>query len=171
MTILLTFALVFGLNACKTQKGAIDDPNGSNQVNSQDAPARMVTITGLFSEEYCGGAPPSDEMVEEMEREKPFANQTLHIYTLGLGEGEYFKLKTDDNGQVKKRLKPGRYLVYPITKEAYDKLIESTTDRHLKECYRAHYVAPIAAFDIVKGDEEAQFIYRKMCNPCEEPRP
>lgn len=160
--------LITVFSACKTQKGTIEDTNATNQ---SEGPAKMVTVSGVFSEEYCGGAPPTDEMVEEMEKEKPFTNQELHIYTIGLGEGEYFKVKTGSDGTFKKRLAPGSYFIYTMNKESYDKLIESTTDKHIKECLRAHFIAPISSFDVVKGETETEFFYRKMCNPCEPPRP
>lgn len=68
----------------------------------------MQSIGVTYHESYCGGARPSDEMLAEIQKAKPYINQTLILIP---PKGKALKVKTDFSGIFRIKLKDGTYKV------------------------------------------------------------
>jgi hypothetical protein len=78
----------------------------SNFVNAQK---EKITLTFTFKSQYCGGARPSPQMIEEAEKSKPYANKMMVIIS------DKFKVdsaKTNNKGLLVIKLKKGTYSVF-----------------------------------------------------------
>lgn len=78
-----------------------------------------VEITITQTEQYCGGAAPPKEMLDELNRPKPYVNKTLYIRkdTNDLDAAILYKLTTDTKGKALVKLKPGRYSIVDENKK------------------------------------------------------
>jgi hypothetical protein len=137
----------------------------------EKAKPHNIVITTMYTEEYCGGAAPEDAVVDEMMTPKPYANKSFYIYSVGLGMGDEYQIKTDGNGQFKLKLTPGTYTMFLLNKKQADELIAAETDVALKECKRAKFTIPQSYFEVLPGEFTSIMEYNIMCDPCEPPRP
>ena len=58
------------------------------------------TVCINYTETYCGGAAPPEEMLREMRKMKPFANQQIAIYKSNSDDFKPYMYKTNENGEV-----------------------------------------------------------------------
>jgi len=68
-----------------------------------------VEFVITYTQPYCGGARPSEEIQKEAEKPKPYAGMTLVVVN---EKNKIDSLKTDDRGTFRKNLKKGTYKVY-----------------------------------------------------------
>jgi hypothetical protein len=70
---------------------------------------KTINVTFTYIQPYCGGARPSEEMLREAEKPKPYSNKTVMCVST---KGRIDSAKTDENGKARFKLKKGSYLVY-----------------------------------------------------------
>jgi len=148
-TLLLTF-LIFSCN----QKALKN--NGGETLE--------VTLNIVFTADYCGGAYPPDEVIQQMKIKKPMPNG--EIVLVRTGSEEQTRVKTDQQGNVLISLKTGNYSVFfpnKLTAEPSEQTISKEDCVKWKE-------TPDAGFDVTKDVSTYQLYVHKSCNPCEAPR-
>jgi hypothetical protein len=67
---------------------------------------KLVKLTFEETRTYCGGAAPTQEILESLKQKKPFAYKMLYVYSKGKCIDS---LKTDSSGIVNKKMKLGKY--------------------------------------------------------------
>ncbi|MDI1354975.1 MAG: hypothetical protein PSX36_08655 [bacterium] len=69
---------------------------------------KSLRVEVSYHESYCAGARPSDELLAEIQKPKPYANRSLVIIP---SKGKACKVKTDALGIFQIKLKDGNYKV------------------------------------------------------------
>lgn len=67
---------------------------------------KKISLTVNYLQPYCGGARPTPEMEAEAQTPKPLANTSLVLID---AKGKAKTVKTDKNGKLTLKLKPGNY--------------------------------------------------------------
>jgi len=118
--------------------------------------ADMIQVKIMYTSDYCGGARPSEEILEELKSMKPFAEQEISIYTNENKRGNPLTIKTDSNGVFNTNIPKGKYFLFINDKlKIYENATESCKEWAKK---------PDIEFEITSGNIELQF--HKKCNPC-----
>lgn len=144
-------------------------------LNAYDAIAKKKTkgykiITGVvtFTSEYCGGAVPSEELLSELQKEKPMVGKVLYL-KLGSKNIESVKaikrIVTDSQGKFSVKLKNGLdYIIIEEWKESPYKL-PSNSDwvKWDEKCYQNWYETPDY---ILQRKNRNNSIHLKFVNRC-----
>jgi hypothetical protein len=151
----LSWTVLF-LTGCKSKKVA-----GTHELN----------LTFSSSQEYCGGAAPSEEMLKELSTPKILPNTTVYFVKRN-DEGntiEEIPYTTDNKGKLKINLIPHHYYIYSMSQKQLEEMV-SKMDDQATECTRQHMHQ--SAFDFpVFEDIEAKIVIHTRCNPCLPPAP
>lgn len=78
-----------------------------------NAQKEKIVLTISCRGEYCGGARPSQEMIEAAQRSKPYANKVIVIIS---DKYKVDSVKTNDKGELIFKIKPGKYKLYEAWK-------------------------------------------------------
>ncbi|MDO9000282.1 hypothetical protein [Sediminibacterium sp.] len=70
---------------------------------------KLISIPITYTQPYCGGARPSEEILAEAAKPKPYSNKTIIIVSQ---KGKVDSLKTDATGVLKTNLKVGTYKLF-----------------------------------------------------------
>ena len=158
---------------CKSRKG-----------NKSDA--TEVTLQVNYTEQYCGGAEPSEEMMEEMNSMRPYSNQEVYISKfIGMGQfADEKKVKLDKAGMISLSLDTGKYVVsfYQLIEEeveledgnqevAPDPTGQPNPEFNKKQCEKQWIQMMATPLVIKKAKLQYMIPMEKQCNPCEPPRP
>jgi len=135
---------------CTTQK------NGTS-----NSSAIEVNLNVTITSNYCGGAAPSDKMVEGLKAPKKFSNQNFHISTKKGLEENMKEVKTSAAGNLKTSLNKGTYYVFLPQKISAK---HSSKDRSEKECIDWKNT-PNGTF-VVSDDSNVSFNIHKTCDAC-----
>jgi hypothetical protein len=124
------------------------------------------------TKDYCGGAPPSEEMMKEMMTPKPIENRNIYLMRFDENGTELneIELKTNELGQITTLLEAGSYNIFYLSKKEQQQIIADLEEEGLKECFKNFFSLPKAAIQ-VNGDVEKTIIMHDMCNPCLPPAP
>ncbi len=124
------------------------------------AQSKKVKVHVTFTNQYCGGARPTEEIEEEVNTPR-----NLHDVHLVLKGKKHCKAATDSLGNFSLPLKPGKYKFY--------------LSYHKNDAHEANYDPTCKKMkDMSFGEltvEKGKFDYavnlRFPCNPCELPKP
>lgn len=127
-------------------------------------PQKAISGKATFSNGYCGGVRPSDEMLKEAQKERPLTYTTVLLKNVKTKKEH--KITTDNTGKFKAELDLGSY-DYFMT-EKYNKNMgasfRSSCDVWMKRCF--------GRIKVTEGKEKGYNLYFGFgCNPCEPPRP
>jgi hypothetical protein len=105
-----------------TQPGNETNPTPGRKPNPNLPTGKYYTVTGhiLVKGSYCGGAAPSQEILDRANAPQPFANQSFLIRNgkmNALGTAMVTRVMTDANGDFKVDLTPGTYCMVLAEKE------------------------------------------------------
>lgn len=105
-----------------TDPGASTDGGGRKPNPNIELGGKTFAVTGriLLKSSYCGGAAPSDEILAEYEKPKPYGGQPLLIRegkSNTLGAAMVTRTTTAADGTFKLDLKPGTYCLVIAEKE------------------------------------------------------
>lgn len=114
--------------------------------------------------DYCGGAPPPEELLERLKTPKPFVNQTLYLFDNQQRSGEAILVKTNGSGQFTFEAEEGIYYVY-----LKDKMKRDPADEKNKGC-KDWLLRPYTEFEINRMATEIEIHIHQQCNPCLPPR-
>lgn len=101
--------------------GLAPSPPGANAGSGAPTVRRRVRVSGTVFEtrSYCGGANPSDEILEAVQRPRPLARHEIYIRagsTNALTSTVLLKLTTDVKGNFQVKLPEGVYCVIEAAK-------------------------------------------------------
>lgn len=144
------------------------------EVSKNQAEKFDVVISATTTQVYCGGASPTEEMLEELKTPNPASNVYLYLRkgdTNFIEKEIDYQLKTDDSGQVKISLPVGTYsIVFENKKDisVYNELIEkygkgtSYQTAIDTNCLKSYFKQPNAILKVEENGENTITVNRKM---------
>ncbi len=141
-----------------------------SQINKKKV--ALFNISGKVTQTstYCGGAEPSEEILAEYSKEKPYAGKTFYIRKgniNALNSKIILSFKADENGKFSFQLPPG---IYSIIQEAQVKEIKAE-DYNKKEslqtdvsCLKNWWFKPYYVLEI--KDKDISGLHFKFHHPC-----
>jgi hypothetical protein len=118
-----------------------------------------------YTESYCGGARPPEELLQQLATPKPFASDTLRVKNVETGT-EYLVV-TDEHGHYEMELPAGNYVVHPkfrTTAAGYSPNYEAN-------CKQWRELQLHTLNEVKAGEEKAiDFTVHFPCDPCETMR-
>ena len=70
------------------------------------AQKKLIEVSVLCTQAYCGGARPTDEMLAEIQKPKPYANKKMYLIS---EKGKKIAVKTNSDGNFKAKVTHGNY--------------------------------------------------------------
>ncbi len=140
--------------------------------SSACAQGKAVTVKGTvnYSRSYCGGAAPSPEMIENLAKVVPFAQQTLHFVNAA-NPSEILKTKTTADGMFELKLKKGTYNIYTDEKMRDYQPMMKVPSVDIKMC-KQWAETPVFIVGVVKKKSAPKtYTFHQGCCPCMPPRP
>jgi hypothetical protein len=133
---------------------------------------RKVSVKAYITatEDYCGGARPSDEMLRDMSTEKPLSDKVLYIKigTVNKSTNKTVKkVKTDVNGRFEVMLSPG--VTYYFIEEWKSKVFIAPKNTHEItwdiSCLRKKYATPDFILKVKPvNNQEVHINYHQNCS-------
>jgi hypothetical protein len=133
---------------------------------------RVIKLNVTETSDYCGGASPPTELLQDLKKEKPFTG-TLYVHAM--------PDRTDDgqtliisNGKLKQSgFSEGEYFVFLLPKISRNRedMSNAQMDQEMILCLEMVSLQGNANFTIAKKTKSVSFNVHKMCNPCIPPRP
>lgn len=117
---------------------------------------------------YCGGARPSQEMLDEFATPKPFPNKTFYVLkgkTNNLSNKIIATFTTDTNGNFSFKLPPGTYSILveeqtkPIKAQDYTNKYQTVNDKCLQRWWQKPYYLLI----VKNKNKPLNFIFNHRC--------
>ena len=150
-------------------------PTAASDKTAPAAGRRTVSGRVVQTSEYCGGAAPTEEMLESLRKEKPFPHKELFIRAGTLNKYSrpiVQKFTSDAEGSFKIALPPGDYCVVDASKK--DELkIPATAKGNPKEgesraaCLQKWYRACDKTLTV--GKQNLKGVVIKFHHPCNPP--
>jgi hypothetical protein len=138
-----------------------------------------VTLYIQYHSQYCGGARPSDEILQELEEKQPYAEKSVYLRlgrTNNNMEAPFKVLKTDKSGKVRVKLLPNTYCLVAEHKNKWipnqNVEIENNEKRCLewqRACDAVFTILAEASKEASKVDIPIEIFF--TCNPCYPPAP
>ncbi len=150
-----------------SQASAILNPFAEKAIITENiieiSKTQKVTVCVKFRNTYCGGAAPSESILEQYKAEYHLKNTTILLQS---ASGKTIKIRTNSKGYFKTKLRPGTYNYYMTDK--YDKNLgfefNSSCDEWLKRSF--------GQITIVAGQkEDYKILFEYGCNPCAPSKP
>jgi hypothetical protein len=125
---------------------------------------KKVQVRIEYTNNYCGGAKPSPDVLEKSKKQYP-----LSLWTLKLeeeGSGKTILVKTDGKGKFAKEIPVGTYYVYLTSK--INKKLKTNVNVKCKKMMAKNYGKLV----IAKGQaSEYSLVLHFGCDPCAPPKP
>lgn len=123
------------------------------------------------SQDYCGGAPPSPEIMRDIVAPRIHNNKKIYFVIKNeddkvVSEQEF---TTDSKGRISVYLAPGMYHVYLNSVEQRKQIVDSM-EAVFRECSADFMNQAPGQFHIF-ADMEQKLNLHTMCNPCLPPAP
>lgn len=185
-TLFISFVLFFNISCVNEQKHLVEEIKTQSKKNAMDSDlvkndinkknekqveiktavdkAKGISGKVTFANHYCGGAPPSDEIIEAHKTQFKMSNSTIMLKNTKTKKS--FMITTDNQGKFVSEIEPGIYDYY-MTK-SYNKSMgasfNASCPRWLNTCF--------GQINIKEGKTEGyKIVFEFLCNPCEPPRP
>jgi hypothetical protein len=135
-------------------------------VNAQ----QKILVKGYITstEDYCNGARPTDEMLQDLAQEKPLANKIIFIKTIPKNPKTkpiFKKIKTDPNGRFEVLLLNGTQYHFLEEWKAKNFIAPKNTQDVTWDidCLRARYNTPDLVLNVDKTHNRVFINYHKPC--------
>ncbi len=119
------------------------------------------TIAIDYSEMYCGGAAPPDEMITEMATMKPLANNEIMVY-LNSKDAKPIIYKTNSEGKITLKTND----ITQIFVSIYHSAEVYTRQKEMYNCYKKFIADNLLIVDMINQDTLIKLATIKQCNPC-----
>lgn len=137
----------------------------------QKKTANMAIVHGVITQtsDYCGGAQPTEELLDRLKTPQPAVGKTIYVvYGTGrqMKRVVYKKLVTDSLGQFSIKLKGG--MTFAFVEEWKIKPIEYPKDTEYmkwdRECYRQRYMSADYTLRVKpNSNPEVKINYHQPC--------
>lgn len=121
---------------------------------------KNVKLSVLYTLQYCGGAKPTKEILEQLNIPKPLVNCELRFVREVKKAFKSYKVKTDNLGEALIDLKKGKYEVYLSCNKKNSAIIPY--NKSCKKIYKM--LLAVLEFDGLEATLNIKF----ACNPCLE---
>lgn len=161
--------IVIFLSAC----GARKNENGTTGTESEPTVEKTFRVSGeiKYSESYCGGARPTDAMLEELARLKPYEGKELYVIKGTKNEENKTICDTiisDSEGKFELNLPAGEYCI--IQSAQLDKKVFNYCDNKNDEieadrkCLEAWWPTCFYSFSVNESPiDSIQLIFHRPC--------
>lgn len=153
-----------------------------NLVNSEKK-AKKVSVSGTVTQtrNYCGGARPSDEIINQLRTPRPVSGKKIYIKKGEVNSPDskvILTLRTDANGNFKAKLRPGKYLVVDSLKKDmthYNMLLKTYKNQTASyepidtTCLKEWFATPAGTFEVIQtGAKDININFLITCRdvPC-----
>ncbi len=150
--IILLLCFTALISQCKSKKNTI---------------IQTKTILILYSESYCGGAAPPEEMIADMNMVKPLKNTNIQIFKSNTSDLKTFKYKTNEKGEITVPISLGNQIFINI----YTSLEDYNPEKLMYKCYKNFISHNLKMVDLNVPENEIQVLTRIECNPCQPVAP
>ena len=131
---------------------------------------RVIKLTVTETSDYCGGAAPPAELLQELSKEKPFTGK-LYVHSLP-DRGDDGQILIMSNGELKQSgFSEGVYFVFQYPKINREELTKTKMDEEMISCLEMLSLQFAANFVVAKETKSVTFKVHKICDPCIPPRP
>lgn len=132
---------------------------GANVCFSQN---KLVRIEVGYHELYCGGARPSEEMIAEAQKTKPYANHTLVLIN---AKNKACKVKTDKDGVLQIKLKDGKYKIKEVWRHQKSTPSGAPLAHFDKECLKPEWEMVALEITVLNG-KPSVLVINDIVVPC-----
>jgi len=154
---MLSVVMTASMLACANQKSGT-----SSTVDTADKESSMnVSLTITITSNYCGGVAPSEEMVANLKKPKPFSNKKFYISSKKALQDDMMEMTTSASGAISTPMEEGTYYVFLPEKVSAK---QSGKDRSESECNKWKNT-PNGTFT-VGSDKNISFNIHKTCDGC-----
>lgn len=137
--------------------------NAQNENCTDMYKTQKVTVCVVFKNTYCGGAAPSESILEQYKTEYPLKNSTIMLQSAG---GKTIKIRTNSKGYFKTKLRAGTYNYFMTDK--FDKNLEFDFNPECDVWLNRSF----GQITIIKGQANGyKILFDYGCNPCAPKRP
>ncbi len=125
------------------------------------------------TEDYCGGAAPPEELINELRTPKPYTGKIyVHNTSDRTDEGvslDVLEGKASASGFVEGTYHLFLYKKYVPTSSGSNK--ESISPFNTPECQKDKSLKSLGSFEVARDTKTISKQIHVMCDPCMEPRP
>ena len=150
-------ALVFGLVILSYSCG-----------NRGDKDMRTIQFEIYNTSQYCGGAPPDEEMQKDLNTPKP-TNDTFYIYDSPDRMGDPVQLVVNKGKGEIPYLNEGEYMAFRFSPDHMKKMERSPDP--MAGCYMDYYRRMYFTFEVKPETEMISDTVHFQCDPCVPPAP
>ncbi|MCU0359650.1 MAG: hypothetical protein MUF75_02855 [Bacteroidia bacterium] len=118
------------------------------------AQKKRVTLELLFTEPYCGGARPSPEILEEAQKQKPFAGRKMILISK---TGKVDTLLTDAKGKIVVKLNKGEYTVFEPWRYYKSTFSGAPGNQFDQACLKAEWEKPTLEIKVTRKKASIMF--------------
>ena len=118
---------------------------------------QKVELQVTYSEQYCGGARPSEELQEKVEKNKPYTNRTLVFVS---DKGRIDSARTDSQGNLAIKLKKGNYTLFEAWRFNLYTPEDLPIDAFDRECIKQEWMRPYGSLVL----DSKTMVFKKL-NP------
>ena len=143
----------------------------ADKITDKSAPVKTTTTVNnstvhvVYKNDYCGGAAPSKEILDNFKTEYPLSNSTIMLQNTIAGS-QPFRVNTNNEGIISAPLDAGTYNYYMT--ENYSK----TTGISFSSSCKIWLARCFGQVTIIAGQTGGyKILFNFGCNPCEPPRP
>lgn len=128
-----------------------------------------IAFTVQYTEEYCGGTEPTEEMIEELETPKPYTGRLyLHLDNDPFRKEAGVEISVVNGKGVLQGIPTGCYLGFTASKELPN--LEDLPPE-IMECYKESRNVPEFSWTIYEDTKTLEALVTKRCDPCGIPMP
>lgn len=159
-TILFSIVMTASILSCAKQKNGTSQ-NGTSQNEAPKDEKMDVILNITITSDYCGGAAPSDQILDQLKQQRKFSNQKFYISTIQGLQDDMKEMTTSAIGNTTVPLSQGTYYVF-LPKKISAKVANKTTSQ--KQCDQWRNT-PNGSFT-VSDNNSVSFNIHKSCDPC-----
>lgn len=127
------------------------------------AQKKSLALELSYYEPYCGGARPTDEILAEAQKPKPYAGRKVILISRS---GKADTLTTDAKGKIKVKLKKGEYTLVEPWRYYKRSFNGAPLEQFDKECLKIEWIKTIAVISVGKKKTKVNFT-NELTNYCE----
>lgn len=134
---------------------------------------KTIHLEVTATRDYCGGANPGEEMLQEYRQPRPYQGQ-IYVHSSREREDEGIALTVSDGRATVKGLTKGEYFLYFDKKINEEDIKNNVKFKGLNvdpECLLFENRKALAEFAVNEETKTLQFELHKVCNPCLPPAP